>query len=52
MGDRSTETGKTLWEKIQDIDVQIYCSDYWKSYAEFLPREKHIQSKAETYTVE
>ena len=27
-------------------------SDYWKSYKEFLPNVKHIQTKAETYTVE
>jgi insertion element IS1 protein InsB len=27
-------------------------TDYWKAYAMFLPAEKHIQSKAETFTVE
>ena len=34
--------------------MRIYCftSDYWKSYEEFIPREKHLQTKAETYTVE
>ena len=34
--------------------MTIYCftSDYWKSYEEFIPREKHLQTKAETYTVE
>ena len=52
VGDRSTETGRKLWEKIKDIEAGVYCSDYWKSYAEFLPQEKHIQSKAETFTVE
>jgi insertion element IS1 protein InsB len=30
----------------------MYYTDYWKSYTEFLPEEKHIQSKAETFTVE
>jgi insertion element IS1 protein InsB len=30
----------------------MYYTDYWKSYREFLPEEKHIQSKAETFTVE
>ncbi len=30
---------------------KIY-SDYWKSYEHIIPQEKHIQSKAETYTVE
>ena len=27
-------------------------TDYWKPYEHFVPKEKHIQSKAETFTVE
>jgi len=27
-------------------------TDYWKPYEEFVPKAQHIQSKAETYTVE
>lgn len=27
-------------------------SDYWNPYEKFIPGELHIQSKAETYTVE
>ena len=27
-------------------------TDYWKSYEAFVPHDIHIQSKAETYTVE
>jgi insertion element IS1 protein InsB len=27
-------------------------SDYWKSYEAFIPKEKHQQTKAETFTVE
>ena len=30
----------------------IFMTDYWKAYAEFLPSERHIQSKRETFTVE
>lgn len=30
----------------------IYSSDHWKVYKKILPKEKHIQSKAETFTVE
>jgi len=29
-----------------------FASDYWRSYEEFIPEEKHLQSKAETYTIE
>ena len=27
-------------------------TDYWKPYENFISRSKHIQSKAQTYTVE
>ena len=32
--------------------MTIITSDYWKPYESIVPKEKHIQSKAETYTVE
>ena len=34
------------------MNVSYYSSDYWKSYEEFIPAEKHLQTKAETFTVE
>jgi len=34
-----------------DVNGKVM-TDKWKSYAEFIPRDKHAQSKAETYTVE
>ena len=36
----------------QGMDVEYFASDYWKSYEEFIPKNKHLQTKAETYTVE
>jgi len=30
----------------------MIATDYWKPYEYFIPEEKHIQSKAETWTVE
>ena len=27
-------------------------TDYWEPYKKFIPPEKHVRSKAETYTVE
>jgi len=27
-------------------------TDYWKPYENFIPKDKHVQSKAETYTIE
>jgi insertion element IS1 protein InsB len=51
-GDRSTATGLKLWGKIKNLDVNYFASDYWKSYQEFVPAEKHLQTKEETFTVE
>ena len=41
-----------MWNSIQNLNVNYFASDYWKSYQEFIPVEKHLQSKAETFTVE
>lgn len=52
IGDRSTKTGKKLYQEIKDIPTNQYCTDYWKPYSNFLPPPKHTQSKKETYTIE
>lgn len=52
VGDRSYKTGKRLYEQIQGQECEKYCTDYWESYTKFLPKDKHVQSKAETYTIE
>lgn len=52
LGDRSTETGIHLWDAIQDIKIGRVATDDWKPYEKFLPKELHVQSKVETYTIE
>ena len=52
LGTRGTETGRELYHKIEMNQAAIFMTDYWKAYTEFLPSEKHIQSKRETFTVE
>ena len=32
--------------------MELIVTDYWKAYETIVPQRKHIQSKAETYTVE
>lgn len=32
--------------------MAVIATDYWKAYENFIPPDKHIQSKAETFTVE
>ena len=52
LGDRGTATGKRLWESIKNKKIGQVATDYWKPYENFVPEDIHIQSKAETYTVE
>ena len=51
-GDRSTQTGLRLWDKLKDLLVGSFATDHWRSYEEFIPPEQHRQTKAETFTVE
>jgi insertion element IS1 protein InsB len=34
------------------MKISYIASDYWKSYEEFVPAEKHLQTKKKTFTVE
>ena len=52
LGARDTATGKQLWNSIQNKEIEQVMTDFWKPYEHFVPTDKHIQSKAETYTVE
>jgi insertion element IS1 protein InsB len=52
LGNRGSITGKKLWESIKDLAIESVCTDYWSAYGECIPPDQHIQSKAETYTVE
>ena len=52
LGSRGTETGEKLWYSIKDKEIDIVATDYWQPYENFVPPEKHIQSKKETFTVE
>lgn len=51
-GDRSLRTGRKLWAKIKDKCSGFVMTDFWKPYTAFVPKKMHVQSKAETYTVE
>ena len=51
-GNRGASTGKQLWSKTDLINIEQVMTDYWEPYTKFIPKAKHTQSKAETYTVE
>ena len=52
VGCRGSRTLKRLWKRLQEWQIEVYCSDYWQPYAKLLPPGKLVQSKAETYTAE
>jgi IS1 family transposase len=53
LGSRETKTGNKLWRKLKNMDNNtIIATDYWKAYRQFIPKNRHTQSKAETFTVE
>jgi IS1 family transposase len=41
-----------LLERLEKFDVKVYCTDRWESYAELIPPEKLVQTKAETPAIE
>ncbi|ATA74445.1 hypothetical protein CGC52_02730 [Capnocytophaga sp. H2931] len=51
-GKQYTETFLKLWQQLKSRDINGFCSDYWKSYSGVIPSEKHMESKAEIFTVE
>jgi insertion element IS1 protein InsB len=34
------------------MEIGQIMTDHWKAYEGFVPKDKHVQSKAETFTVE
>ncbi len=51
-GKRDTKTFKRLYNHLNPNNINLFCSDYWKVYQEVIPTYKHLQSKAQTFTVE
>ena len=52
IGDRGNRTAEEFWDLIRHHEMDRIVSDYWKPYESIIPKEKHIQSKTETFTVE
>ena len=52
LGDRSTQTAKSLFAQLPRGDHLTYCTDYWAPYAEVFREHNHLQGKAHTFTIE
>ena len=46
---------QTLWlllERLERFDVRVYFSDKWEGYAELIPSNRVVQTKAQTHGIE
>ena len=51
-GKRNKNSIKALLKKLQEREVNFYCTDLWKTFAEILPKKKHIMGKKHTKKIE
>ncbi len=51
-GNRDTNTLKKLLQRLKKWNVRIYIIDYWKPYAEIIPKELLLQNKKYTHSIE
>ncbi|MBK0402174.1 IS1 family transposase [Adhaeribacter sp. BT258] len=51
-GSRSAKTVRALMKKLQGIEIEEFCTDHWKAFAQVLPEEKHKIGKAYTKNIE
>ncbi|MEX8548620.1 MAG: IS1 family transposase [Mucilaginibacter sp.] len=51
-GKRDKRNIKELLKKLQGLEINFYCTDQWKAFAEVLPKEKHIIGKKHTKKIE
>ncbi len=51
-GDRDKATLKELIGKLEKWEVKVYYTDKYEAYASVLPKDKLVQTKAETHGIE
>ena len=51
-GDPDKATLEKLIEKLKKWNVKVYYADEWQVYSSVIPREKLVQTKAETHAIE
>ena len=51
-GNRDTNTLKKLLQRLKKWNVRICITDYWKPYAEIIPKELLLQNKKYTHSIE
>jgi len=51
-GKRTDESCKKLMEKLENFDIRYFHTDDWQSYKKYIPTEKHIVGKDNTWKIE
>jgi len=51
-GSRSAKTVRELLSKLKHVEIEEYCTDHWKAFAQVLPPQKHTIGKAYTKNIE
>ena len=52
LGHRDTQTGQQLWKQLDLFEVKKACTDHYSVYNRIVPETLHVQTKAETYSIE
>jgi len=51
-GKRSSKQVRDLMKRLDDIEVDFWCTDLWSSFSEVLPEGKHLKGKQLTNAIE
>ncbi len=52
LGKRNTANCENLYKQLELFEPQAVCTDYYPAYNRVIPKEVHVQTKAETWSVE
>lgn len=52
IGERSMETIELLYKQLDELQIELFCTDDWKAFAAVLPAEKHLIGKSGTKHIE
>ena len=51
-GRRTDDSCEKLMQKLEPFPIQLYHTDDWQSYRKFIPQDKHIVGKDNTWKIE
>jgi insertion element IS1 protein InsB len=52
LGRRDKKTCAGLWQQLEMFDIEHVCTDYYPAYRQIVPKDMHVETKAETAAVE